>query len=459
MVPVLFIVAIVPIGKIRAQTDSCSLPVILSAFRGAVDRQNVREWALEYEGACSEEVSKSVLILGAGWVNVFTSITDDSAVVCASDAILNSFFAAALSDATVEWEQAYEVARCDGLSVDGISLMATSIRAYHGERVDAIIPQVIQFLRSDGSQLVAGDFAIAYGQTLEGVLEGPDGDTWTFYGTEGDYISITLTSEDFDTYLELYDPSNELLAEDDDSLGNLDSRINATLEETGTFTIIARSFGGESEGSYALSLEVAASNMIVFGETVRTQLFPAGNLFVFDSESGDFVTILMTSEDFDTYLELYEPGGDMVASDDDSAGDLDSLITFAVPSDGRYVILARALSDSGSGEFALLVTRATDNMIEYGQAIEADLTISSGTRYAFSANEGDNVRILLSSEDFDCYLELYNDQGDLLASNDDGGGNYDSLIEYQITRSGTYIILARGYGGTNVGNYTIELNR
>jgi len=443
-----------------AQSEPCSLQGMLNGFRVAVAADNVQEWALNYEvNTCPESVSQSALVLGAGWLTVANSLPEvEEAGTCIPSAVLDSFHAAVLSDALAEWEQAYRKGICDTLDSEGIILMATGIRAYYGERVDTILPQAIQLLSSDGSRLLTGYLVIAYGQIVDGELQDADGDTWTFYGTERDRISITLISDDFDPYLELFDPDEMSVATDDDSAGNLDSHITLTLEETGTFTINARAFGSSSEGAYTLSLEVAASNVIAYGETVEAELFPGGNLYSFDAQAGEFITILMTSEDFDTYLELYDPSGDMLATDDDSAGDLDSLITFTIQSDGRFVIMARALSISGNGDFEISVTWATDTMIEYGQTVEAELQIASGDRYAFTAVDGNTVRISLVSEDFDTFLELFNIQGELLASDDDSGGNLDSLIEYEIEDAGTYIIVARSFS-SGIGSYSLSLEQ
>lgn len=67
---------------------------------------------------------------------------------------------------------------------------------------------------------------------------------------------ITLKSDDFDTYLRVESPKNVRLVEDDDSGGDLNSRIVLQAAETGSFRIIATSYDGEF-GRYTLKVQEA----------------------------------------------------------------------------------------------------------------------------------------------------------------------------------------------------------
>jgi len=62
--------------------------------------------------------------------------------------------------------------------------------------------------------------------------------------TAGKSYSITMNSDTFDCYLRLLDPAGKIVAEDDDSGGGLNSRIDYVAKATGSFKIVATSFDG-----------------------------------------------------------------------------------------------------------------------------------------------------------------------------------------------------------------------
>ncbi len=84
------------------------------------------------------------------------------------------------------------------------------------------------------------------------------GRRYTFSGIGGQRIAITLTSPTVDTYLYLLGPAGNVLAEDDDGGGNLNSRLPMdsgliTLPNSGTFTIEVTTYQMET-GPFTLEL-------------------------------------------------------------------------------------------------------------------------------------------------------------------------------------------------------------
>lgn len=67
---------------------------------------------------------------------------------------------------------------------------------------------------------------------------------------------ITMDSQDFDTYLRLESPTGENLAEDDDSGGDLNARIDFRPGQAGMFRVIATSFDG-GVGQFRLKVQEA----------------------------------------------------------------------------------------------------------------------------------------------------------------------------------------------------------
>jgi hypothetical protein len=76
------------------------------------------------------------------------------------------------------------------------------------------------------------------------------------------------------------------------------------------------------------------------------------------------------------------------------------------------------------------------------------VSLVTGTTYTFRQNK-------TSVSSLDSYLRLMDSSGAELASNDDGGGNLNSLLTYTATMSGTYYLSAGGYS-TSTGAYTVS---
>lgn len=83
------------------------------------------------------------------------------------------------------------------------------------------------------------------------VLEGTHYHLWTLQGRGGDRVTVTLASEDFDTFLGVL-AGDEVLAENDDSEGT-NSRVEVTLPSSGAYTVFVTSYADGATGAYTLS--------------------------------------------------------------------------------------------------------------------------------------------------------------------------------------------------------------
>jgi hypothetical protein len=87
-------------------------------------------------------------------------------------------------------------------------------------------------------------------------------DFWTFSGTAGQQVTITMRSAAFDAYLFLMDPDANVVAQNDDAAGGNDARISWTLSKSGTWAIVANQADLKS-GSYTLQLECGTTSSCV----------------------------------------------------------------------------------------------------------------------------------------------------------------------------------------------------
>jgi hypothetical protein len=110
---------------------------------------------------------------------------------------------------------------------------------------------------------------IACGSTNSGQLASTDCfimndnsyyDVYSFDGTSGQQVTITMSSSAFDTYLFLIDPSgSNTAATDHDGGGGTTSQIVFPLNQTGTWFIVANSNSGNQFGPYTLALQCGAA--------------------------------------------------------------------------------------------------------------------------------------------------------------------------------------------------------
>jgi uncharacterized protein YfaP (DUF2135 family) len=317
-----------------------------------------------------------------------------------------------------------------------------------------------------------------------------EGDRWTFTATAGQSISISVTGQNgFDSVLQLYDPSLNMIISDDDSGPGLDPLINNyTLPSTGTYTIRVYGYGGQT-GQYSISIVLGTSSggyddnaydmgSISYGQTVSSVVIgAAGDAWHFNGSAGDVITISMTGtgSTSDTYLELHSSSGTTLVTDDDSGTGLSALISgYTLPSSGQYIIIARFYAGR-TGSYSLTLTQGSSqnnngsgcasgayNMgsISIGQTVTSFTISSSGDAYTFSGTAGQTITISMvgTGSASDTYLTLYGPTCSELTHDDDSGSGLSAMISgYTLPTSGTYTIQARFYGG-QTGSYSLSLS-
>lgn len=81
-----------------------------------------------------------------------------------------------------------------------------------------------------------------------------------------------------------------------------------------------------------------------------------------------------------------------------------------------------------------------------------------GNLYGIYLNAGTTLTVRMNAT-FDTFLELYTDSGTWIMGNDDVvSGNTNSVISYNVTTAGFYIIRATSYNTTTTGSYTFTID-
>ncbi len=258
-----------------------------------------------------------------------------------------------------------------------------------------------------------GGTAITYGASENGSICGAE-NLYTFAGEAGQTVEIAMIAEsdDLDPYLELRDADGETVAFNDDGGDSLNSLLRHTFEESGTYTVVATSYGGttgdyrlrvrsQRVASAQLPLQVIGLDDEASGELVSSwsggedglglthidyQLSDAARAAL--ARGNGEVTIRMTSAggadaDFggsiDPYVEIgfdTPLGFAVIDADDDGAGDLNSLLPIDLgPIAGNSALLdmlrIRAQGFGGSGgAYTLTITEGMEQRVTDGWGIE-----------------------------------------------------------------------------------------
>jgi uncharacterized protein YdeI (BOF family) len=233
---------------------------------------------------------------------------------------------------------------------------------------------------------------------------------------------------------------------------------------------------------------------IAYGETVEGELTEElqTGLYSFEGSAGDVVSIALNSDDFDPLVILLDSEGNEIASDDDAGPGVYSLIEdFTLPADDTYTIMVdgyRGVNGDRSLSGAYTLSLSSDDaavvqpteevpaptplptlegasgVIISGETITGVLDNSVQTaRYTFNASAGDVVTIDLLSQDFDPFVVLLDEAGNVISEDDDSGGNSQARIEaFELPVDGEYTIVVdafRGFSGNQTvsGEYSLSL--
>lgn len=317
-------------------------------------------------------------------------------------------------------------------------------------------------------------------------------DAYRFRARAGERIDIRLASEDFDPMLYVGRQGAaggfEELASNDDGGATLNSFIRFTAPEAGDYIIRASAYSPHAEGAYVLSLsegpEPVRLSPLAVGQVIQGRLdegamtddYGAAYVgYAFTAQAGQRVAFAMSSDDFDSFLDLGRVGAggfESLASNDDGGDRLNARLVHTFEDGGDYELRARSYSGSATGAYTLEVSEiAPDPVPEplaFGRVVEGEITDASaqdanGGRfdaYRFSGREGQRVQIIMRSGDFDTVVQIGAANGEFegLGYDDDGlGEGLNSRLNFTLPETGDYVVRASSYGGGGRGLYALEL--
>lgn len=202
---------------------------------------------------------------------------------------------------------------------------------------------------------------------------------YQFQGRAGQKLVIEMRSANIDPYLVLFDPTGEKIAEDDDSAGKKDARIDMKLTANGTYTLYANSYEVGESGKYNLTARIDEANQPAIdtfsSKTGRTGVILQRNgrlgtgsrvlakdgslfeTFSFSGEAGQVVKILLSSGDFHPYVAVFSPDRKLLNESNGLPDRKNAALTLQLPLTGTYNVVANAYDRRGRGSYSLIVKR------------------------------------------------------------------------------------------------------
>ncbi len=161
--------------------------------------------------------------------------------------------------------------------------------------------------------------------------------------------------------------------------------------------ILAASLLAVMLSGMSVALAQKGATPIAYGQPVTGTITNESpeQLFTFTGAAGDLIVASMVASQggLDSYLELFDSAGALLASDDDGGGNLNALLgPFRLPAAGEYTIKATRFAGPdgwGSGPFTLVVQIVEVIPLSLNETVTVDLSPEQPqTFFAFSAAAG-----------------------------------------------------------------------
>ncbi|MGQ0532936.1 MAG: pre-peptidase C-terminal domain-containing protein [Caulobacteraceae bacterium] len=295
------------------------------------------------------------------------------------------------------------------------------------------------------------------GELAQGDAQLPSGefvDTYPFQGVAGQQLELSLSSEQFDTYVAITGPGSFEQFNDDDTANNTrNSRLVATLPANGQYTLHVTSYQPGEAGAYRLNIAQAQattpSDALVGGDA---QSFAAGqtmngelaqgdtqlqsgefiDTFSFQGTEGERVVIDMRSTAIDPYLILLAPSGAQEDNDDISATDRNARIEMSLAETGQYRIGATSYQPGERGAYVVTLQQGVAPQVSASNSARRVYAVMVGiSDYPGAAND-----LPLTAEDARKLQQALSRQGALAPES-------VTLIDAQATRAGVRAAIQR----------------
>lgn len=316
-------------------------------------------------------------------------------------------------------------------------------------------------LRADPARPAA---PLTVGRTINGRLDSSDpkhgdsyNDEYAFTGQAGRVYRISARSSELDPVVQL---TSARRSERVDDTEGTDAVFETWFEQQETVILSVTNATGERVGAYTLLVEERPANPPVripgpgqslgVNQSWRAYLSRDGvhNYRIeVPSRAQGFVTLTTGPLSPSTFEALNEATGESFSDVQYQEGG--QRILELGP--GRYAVNIAAGSSSGLYTLGLTTgaeRRELENLTgSLNNEAWFDLTLVAGTR----------TLVELTSDDFDAYLEVFDNRNTQVAYDDDSGPGNGSRVDLKDLAAGAYRVKVRGYSEGSSGNFRLRL--
>jgi len=238
---------------------------------------------------------------------------------------------------------------------------------------------------------------IAFGETISGFLTAEDDtladgsyyETFLFTGEQGESVTVSLNSLDFNAHALLADSMDTIVFADGDGGGSCNAHLNYVLPAAGFYTVFVTTLTPHETGEFQVSLNkgtLAAGSTrpcagffdkkgtLAAGDSTMGTLGPPDpklgpsyyQVWGLELAEGQTVTIDLQSIIFDARLTLYRGFSTAVNMNDDGGGSCNARLV--VTGDGHpYEVLMTTGKEEETGPYLLRVTEGALPIVQVSQ--------------------------------------------------------------------------------------------
>ena len=314
--------------------------------------------------------------------------------------------------------------------------------------------------------------ALTFGSRTNGTLRRNSEVWYSLTPNQNSFIVIEVSSDDFDTFVEVYDSGNVLIGEDDDGGEGTNSKFEVYGERGNTYLIKVRSYDREEGGSFRIlaSLKAVPQALELRFGNPRSVNLGRGDEHWYSVRANEAGLIIVETQgdDVNTYLEAFDSSYRYLDSNDDGGVGTNARITLVVEPGQTYFLKLRGYNDSARGPYRIVsnfegipedpgnTERARAISINIGDSRSSFFHTNDEERwFRFTVPRGGATVVIYTTSGLDTVMTLY-DNNRAIAEDDDSGEHLNALISQRLSAGSSYFVRVTTYGG-GIGHFSISV--
>jgi hypothetical protein len=316
--------------------------------------------------------------------------------------------------------------------------------------------------------------------------EGQFYDVYEIELVQGQEVTFEVSSTEFDTYLAVTGPNNELYFNDDAPIevdGYL-SRLTIPVTQSGTYSVGVSSYSAGETGSYeggVTKTDGVYDQVLTGALSEADKKYQSGEFYdayQYTFERGQKASVVLTSLEFDAYLIVVTPSGEQIANDDYENQFGLARVDFEVKETGLYTLAVTSYEVGEAGAYALAVSDGTKAIASQptasqqndltamigkggtaGQLSTSDAALNDGSYvdyYTLTLRQGQTLSVSAVSADFDTYIGLIKPSGEILEANRSQDATL-ARLEITADEAGVWYVIVTSVTPKQVGSYLLSI--